>query len=191
MGVETYMIGAELIIAAHMYTVKPGDYLSKIVGNQWPIVCQVNQIKNCDLIYPGQQLIIPPTIRSHRGNDGDSDRDDGYVSRHSAGYLARHSNGAIRGNLGCNGLESLWIDNGGNSGAAFVAAEIAMAESSGQQFATGHAGEKGYWQISPDHGSLSTYDANGNARAAIIISDNGSNWDAWTTFHSGAYLGKC
>jgi hypothetical protein len=72
-----------------------------------------------------------------------------------------------------------------------MAASIAMAESSGQQFATGAAGERGYWQINPDHGSLSTYDPLGNAKAAVIISDDGANWTPWTTFTSGAYQGRC
>jgi len=97
----------------------------------------------------------------------------------------------LRGTLGCSGLESLWIDAGGSHGEAFIAAEIARAESGGNQYATGAAGERGYWQINPDHGSLSTYDAYGNARAAVIISDNGRNWTPWTTYVSGAYVGRC
>jgi hypothetical protein len=72
-----------------------------------------------------------------------------------------------------------------------MAASIAMAESSGRQFATGPAGERGYWQIHPDHGSLSTYDPLGNARAAVAISGHGRNWTPWTTFTSGAYRGRC
>ena len=72
-----------------------------------------------------------------------------------------------------------------------MAASIAMAESSGRQFATGAAGERGYWQIHPDHGSLSTYNPLGNAKAAVIISDDGGNWTPWTTFTSGAYRGRC
>ena len=101
------------------------------------------------------------------------------------------SRAAPSGSLGCAGLESLWRDAGGASWAAFTAAEIAVAESGGNQYATGAAGERGYWQIHPDHGSLSTYDAYGNARAAVIISDDGRNWSPWTTFTSGAYYGKC
>ena len=42
-----------------------------------------------------------------------------------------------------------------------------------------------------DHGSLSTYDPLGNAKAAVIISDDGTNWTPWTTYTSGAYLGRC
>jgi len=72
-----------------------------------------------------------------------------------------------------------------------MAASIAMAESSGQQFATGTVGERGYWQINPNHGALSTYDPLGNAKAAVIISDDGTDWTPWTTFTSGAYIGRC
>lgn len=97
----------------------------------------------------------------------------------------------LSGHLSCSGLETLWSDAGGNPRSAFIAAEIAMAESGGNQYATGPVGERGYWQIHPDHGSLSTYDAFGNARAAVIISDNGRSWYPWTTFTSGAYIGRC
>ena len=55
----------------------------------------------------------------------------------------------------------------------------------------GPVGERGYWQINTNHGSLSTYDPLGNARAAVIISANGTNWHPWTTFTSGAYRGRC
>ena len=72
-----------------------------------------------------------------------------------------------------------------------TAASIAMAESGGNQFATGTVGERGYWQINPVNGSLSTYDPYGNARAAVIMSGNGSNWSPWTTYTSGAYAGRC
>jgi hypothetical protein len=64
---------------------------------------------------------------------------------------------------------------------------VALAESGGNQFATGSAGERGYWQINPDHGALSTYDPLGNARAAVQLSAGGTDWGAWTTYTSGAY----
>jgi len=40
--------------------------------------------------------------------------------------------------------------------AALTAASIAMAESGGNQYATGSVGERGYWQINPVNGALST-----------------------------------
>jgi hypothetical protein len=173
------MIG--LLIAAHMYTVKAGDTLWGIVGNRWPTVCEQNHIRDCNLIYPGEAIDVSgvSTI-SYRSDTGDSDNSvSSGVSR------------GISGTLGCSGLETLWINAGGNPGAAFIAAEIAMAESGGQQYATGPAGEEGYWQINPVNGSLATYDAYGNARSAIVLSLNGTDWSAWTTYTSGAYLGRC
>jgi hypothetical protein len=72
-----------------------------------------------------------------------------------------------------------------------MAASIALAESSGQQYATGAVGERGSWQINPDHGSPSISDPLGNAQAAVIISGDGTNWTPWTTCTGGAYLGRC
>lgn len=50
------------------YTVKKGDYLSKIAkevygnANKYPVIFEANKpmLKDPDLIYPGQVLIIPP-----------------------------------------------------------------------------------------------------------------------------------
>ena len=99
------------------------------------------------------------------------------------------------GTLSCQGLESLWESAGGSPGAAFMAAEIARAESGGRQYATDDDGngsvDRGYWQINTVNGSLSTYDAAGNARSAVQLSDDGTNWSPWTTYNSGAYEGQC
>jgi hypothetical protein len=97
----------------------------------------------------------------------------------------------LHGTLGCGGLERLWESAGGAPAAAVTAASVAMAESGGNQFATGPYGERGYWQINPVNGSLSTYNAYGNARAAVIMSHDGSNWSPWTTYVDGAYRGRC
>lgn len=193
-----------LMVAATIYTVKAGDTLWAISpGHNWVPVCQENRLANCDLIYPGQKLRVGGqslTVKiqyRHRDGDGDYDNDTTDLDpRPSVRASQPHtdpqrSRSVLGGTLGCRGLESLWNAAGGNPGSAFIAAEIAMAESGGRQYATGPAGERGYWQIHPDHGALSTYNAYGNARAAIIISGNGSNWGAWTTFTSGAYIGRC
>lgn len=88
-------------------------------------------------------------------------------------------------------LEGLWIQNGGGRAAAPVAAAIALAESGGNPNATNYNSngsiDRGLWQVNSTHGTQSTYDINGNTRAAISISSNGSNWSPWTTFTSGAY----
>jgi hypothetical protein len=99
------------------------------------------------------------------------------------------------GTLSCSGLEALWESAGGSSGAAFTAAEIARAESGGRQYATDNnsngSTDRGYWQINSIHGALSTYDAAGNARAAVQLSGNGRDWSPWVTRNTGAYQGKC
>jgi len=99
------------------------------------------------------------------------------------------------GTLSCSGLEALWESAGGSPRAAFLAAEIAMAESSGRQYAslynTNGTTDRGYWQINSVHGALSTFDARGNARSAVLISGDGTNWSPWVTYKTGAYAGRC
>jgi hypothetical protein len=96
------------------------------------------------------------------------------------------------GTLGCSGLEQLWEAAGGPPSAASLAASVAMAESSGQQYATSSTDDVGYWQINtPVWGSLATTDPMGNARAAVQISHDGSDFSPWTTYQTGAYAGRC
>jgi hypothetical protein len=106
-------------------------------------------------------------------------------------------------------LEKLWIANGGNPIHADVAAAIAQAESGGCQYAkagptddrpvkqctyrqTTTESSYGLWQINrmahPQYTAASLYTLNGNAKAAIAISSNGSNFKPWTTFVLGAYI---
>jgi LysM repeat protein len=99
--------------------------------------------------------------------------------------------GSLSGTLSCSGLEQLWDSAGGNPGDAFMAAEIAMAESGGNQYALSPTDDYGYWQINASNGSLATFNAYGNARSAIILSQDGTNWSPWTTYTSGAYVGRC
>lgn len=88
-------------------------------------------------------------------------------------------------------LEGIWTQAGGPAGAAPIAAAIAMAESGGNSTATNNdsngSTDRGLWQINSVHGSQSTYDVMGNARAAVAISNQGTNWSPWTTYTSGAY----
>jgi lysozyme-like protein len=127
----------------------------------------------------------------------------GVFAAHSAGAAstAGHagagtgSAGGARGHLDCSQLEKLWENAGGSPGEAFMAAEIAQAESTGDEDATDDDGngtvDRGYWQINSIWGALSTYDPYGNARAAVVISRNGTDWGPWTTYKSDAYAGKC
>jgi LysM repeat protein len=174
--------------ATRRYTVQRGDTLSSIAqrfygsAGDWNRLYAANRsvLRNPDTIFPGQVLAIPghlPVASTSPASHG------GSTQVTTASMLS--------GTLSCGGLEELWEQAGGSSGEAVTAASIAMAESSGRQFATGGVGERGYWQINPNHGSLSTYDPLGNAKAAVIISDNGQNWSPWTTFTSGAFRGRC
>jgi LysM repeat protein len=172
---------------ARRYTVRPGDTLSSIAQRfygspaDWRWLYQANRsvLTNPNVIYPGEVLNVPygPPTRG--------------TASAAAGSTVLTTSTTLSGTLGCAGLEELWEEAGGSAAQAVMAASIAMAESSGQQYATGAAGERGYWQINPDHGSLSTYDPLGNAKAAVIISGNGTDWTPWTTYTSGAYQGRC
>jgi LysM repeat protein len=178
--------------APRTYTVRSGDSLSQIAdrfyGNysDWGWIYDANRskISNPNEIYAGESLTIPysaPTTTSS------------YTPRHAkprATVLT--SSTTLSGTLSCAGLEKLWEEAGGRSSAAFMAAEIAEAESGGRQYALSPTNDYGYWQINGVHGPAeATFDPIGNAKAAIAISDDGYNWDAWTTYTSGAYEGRC
>lgn len=171
-----------LAIAAVMYTVKPGDTLYAVSPNHdWEATCAENHIQDCNLIYPGERIVL----------SGGTAHTDAVVRPSEPRQSVILTPTVESGTLGCQGLENLWEAAGGNSGSAFIAAEIAMAESGGNQYATGPYGEEGYWQINPVNVGLATYDAYGNARSAIELSGNGSNWSPWTTYETGAYIGRC
>lgn len=76
-----------------------------------------------------------------------------------------------------------------------VAVKVAEAESGGNTDAHNPNGEdsRGLWQINVRaHGSPwgNLYDPVTNARAMCDISGGGRNWGPWTTYTSGAYLGR-
>lgn len=183
-----------MVTTPSSYTVVAGDSLWSISqryegsGTRWPELYRLNAHvigPDPNDIYPGQRFKLPARSRTASTTPDDDDQAS------PGPRAAEGGSGHLSGTLGCSGLEALWQSAGGPRRAAFTAAEVAMAESGGRQYATGPAGERGYWQINPDHGSLSTYDPYGNARAAVLISDGGSNWSAWTTYVDGAYLGRC
>lgn len=198
------------------YKVRPGDTLCKIAEHfyhhaddwQWLYHENARTVSDPNLIYPGQTLVIPADPPAHYTLGG-------YVPRHarpaghSSGQAAvvrtvSHSGPAssgsasggsgsttLSGTLSCSGLERLWEQAGGNPADAFMAAEIAMAESGGNQYALSPTDDYGYWQINASHGAMATFNPYGNARAAVIISNDGANWSPWTTYTSGAYVGRC
>jgi len=198
---------------ARTYTVQAGDTLSGIaqrfygVADDWHGLYTANdsEISNPGLIFVGQVLRLPKHLPAATGTTANT---TAYQPRHASPAPANSgettatttvasttstgtTSTGLSGTLGCTGLEQLWESAGGSPAVAVTAASIAMAESGGNQYATGTVGERGYWQINPVNGSLSTYDPYGNARAAVIMSGDGANWSPWTTYTSGAYAGRC
>jgi LysM repeat protein len=196
------------------FTVQAGNTLSGITQRfygkdaNWRSLYAANEsaISDPNVIYVGEELRLPRHLPAPAAGpapapaSGGSTHTTAYSPRHAASSSAASagSGGAaaatttnLAGTLSCGGLEALWVSAGGSPAVEVTAASIAMAESGGNQFATGTVGERGYWQINPVNGSLSTYDPAGNARAAVIMSADGSNWSPWTTFTSGAYAGRC
>lgn len=88
-------------------------------------------------------------------------------------------------------LEYIWEQAGGSAQAAPMAAAIAMAESGGWSGAYNNDSngtqDRGLWQINTVNGSWSSFDVMTNARGAVAISGNGTNWEPWTTYQTGAY----
>ena len=200
--------------ADRSYAVKSGDTLGSIArqfygaANDWHWIADQNSsiISDPNLIFPGQNLRIPssapasPAVSTQSAVSSANDSDDASASTastspstgstESTASVSSYS-GSESGTLGCSGLEHLWEQAGGNPGEAVTAASIAMAESGGNQYAVSPTSDYGYWQINSSHGSMATFDPIGNAKAAISISGNGSDWSPWSTYTSGAYQGRC
>ena len=180
--------------AARTYTVRSGDSLSRIsedlygTSADWRSIYDANRskISNPNDIYVGERLTIP----AHGSSSTVS-----YTPKHAKAKtkpVVLTSKSSPSGNLGCSGLEELWEDAGGAHADAFMAAEIAMAESGGRQYALSPTDDYGYWQINVTHGpGEATFNPLGNARAAIAISADGSDWAAWTTYVTGAFEDRC
>ena len=178
--------------ATRTYTVRSGDTLSSIAkrfyGNtaDWRWLWHVNSsvVHNPNAIYAGEVLKIPS------GPPGNA---ASYAPKHAkTGTTLTSSATHLSGTLGCSGLEALWEAAGGSHAEAFMAAEIAMAESGGRQYALSPTNDYGYWQINGSHGpAMATFNPIGNAKAAIAFSRDGTDWYPWTTYTSGAYAGRC
>ena len=123
--------------------------------------------------------------RTHPTTPGRATTTDTSSSSSSSGWIPPP------GDYSCSDLENLWDAAGGNRNAAFMAAEIAMAESGGNPNAISPTDDYGLWQINASNGALATLNPFGNAKSAIILSDDGTNWGPWTTYTSGAYSGRC
>jgi hypothetical protein len=102
-------------------------------------------------------------------------------------------------------IEGIWIKAGGSAGTAPLAAAVAMAESGGNPNALNNnsgTGDLSYglWQINmigtlgPSRrrefgiqSNSALLDPVTNAKAAVKVSNGGTNFSAWTTFTSGAF----
>ena len=195
-------------------------YYHKAADWQWLYHENDKTISDPNLIYPGETLSVPSdppanftlssyvpkhakpaapvatTSTSHSDSSGSGSHSSGGTVTVQAASQGSHTSsqggsGSLSGTLGCSGLEQLWDAAGGNPSHAFMAAEIAMAESGGNQYALSPTDDFGYWQINASNGSLATYNAVDNARSAIILSDDGTNWSPWTTYTAGLYVGRC
>ena len=195
---------------ATYYRVRGGDSLSRIAerfyhnAGDWQYLYHENDktISNPNMIYVGERLFIPPTAPAHYELTS-------YTPRHAkpASHTATTSKTAGHGgtleggtkitqsaslsSYSCSALENLWEQAGGSPSHALMAAEIARAESGGNPNAISPTDDFGLWQINASNGSLATLNAYENARSAIILSHNGTNWNPWTTYHIGAYYGQC
>jgi Lysozyme like domain len=107
-------------------------------------------------------------------------------------------------------LEELWTNAGGPTADSDTAAAVAQAESGGNSTAidnTEYPNRPGYhappagalpefsvglWQINllahPSYTEAQMLDPIQNAKAALEISSGGLNFNAWSTYTSGAYL---
>ena len=141
--------------ATRTYTVRSGDTLSAIAERyyhnpgDWTWIYDANKSKICNpnSIYVGESLTIPYSAPSGTTS---------YTPRHAKttaqATVLTSAASSLSGTLGCSGLEALWEAAGGSHGEAFMAAEIAMAESGGRQYALSPTNDYGYWQINGSHG---------------------------------------
>lgn len=193
------------------YTVRSGDTLSKIAdryyGNpgDWRFLFHENAktISNPDRIFVGERLLVPAapsnvSLTSYTPKHAKPvTHTVSKTVQHKTTTTTHKSGGSTevqrtsQGTYSCSGLEQLWEQAGGSSAHAFMAAEIAMAESGGNPNAISPTNDFGLWQINGSNGALATLNAFQNAKSAITLSNNGTNWGPWTTYHSGAYSGKC
>jgi Lysozyme like domain len=109
---------------------------------------------------------------------------------------------AHSGNYSLTDLEALWTSQGGSGQTAFAAANVAIAESSGNPNATstqqhGTCTNVGLWQLAVPCGVGAGFtiaqlkDPATNARLTIMHTANGTNWQFWAdaVVKNGVYVG--
>ena len=200
------------------YSVRTGDTLSKIAdryyGNagDWQYLYHENEktVSSPDALITGERLFIPATVPAnftltnytpkHAKPTQPTTHTVAASTQHSTSQSTGHSTSggtaevlqtASQGMYSCSSLEQLWEQAGGSSADALMAAKIAMAESGGNPNAISPTADYGLWQINASNGALATLNPAQNAKSAITLSADGTNWGPWTTYTSGAYSGKC
>lgn len=88
--------------------------------------------------------------------------------------------------------EQLWIEAGGNPAFTAIAAAVSMAENgSGDPNTISGTNDVGLWQINldahPQYGADWLRDPLNNARAAVTISNDGTDWNPWVAYTNGRY----
>ncbi|MCW2895466.1 MAG: LysM peptidoglycan-binding protein [Actinomycetia bacterium] len=186
-------------------------------ADDWQYLYHENDkaLSDPNLIYVGQRLLIPATAPAHytlsdyvpkhampaqpaASTVSQTSQDSDSQPSAAPATIAGDGGGgnvvtqsAAQGMFSCSSLEQLWNQEGGSPAAALMAADIAMAESGGNPNAISPTNDFGLWQINGSNGSLATLNPFQNAKSAIDLSGNGTNWGPWTTYTSGAYSGKC
>jgi LysM repeat protein len=140
--VHTDAVVARSAPATRTYTVHSGDSLSSIAdrfyGNaadwSWLYHENASEISNPNDIYPGEVLKVPTDPPANVASYAPKHAKTSSTTTSSTTTLTSHVS-SLSGTLSCSGLEELWKSAGGSSAEAFMAAEIAMAESGGNQYA--------------------------------------------------------
>jgi hypothetical protein len=181
-------VTAKLASVVTNYIVQPGDTLSRIAavtcGNpaDYPALAAASDITDPDKIYPNQNIVIDCNTKN-------------VAPSVDPPVTSPVSPPVASGDYSCTQLENLWEQAGGVFTEALMAAKIAMAESSGNPSATDHDSngttDEGLWQINTSNGILATYDPLQNAKSAVTLSDNGTNWTPWVTFQKNLYESQC
>lgn len=84
-------------------------------------------------------------------------------------------------------LAHIWERNGGNPAHVVSAVAVSLAESGGNDHAQSPSSDFGLWQINSNNFGAyglsveSAFNPDTNARVAIAMSGNGTNWAPWCT----------
>lgn len=122
------------------------------------------------------------------------------TSAGSTGPGAAGTAPSVSGNYDTNSLGTLWTSQGGSGQTAFEAANVAMAESSGNPDATSSNPDGGtnvgLWQldtkgVGEGYTVAQLQDPATNCRITVMATANGTNWSQWadSVVVNGVYVG--